>query len=80
MLLPIAYEGEGRDGYRDQIVTCDGCVSASQDTSTVHEVQQWHKHTVLCISITELVSCAFSTIPICLFFNSKKFSFTCNTV
>ena len=22
MLLPIAYEGEGRDRYRDQIVTC----------------------------------------------------------
>ena len=32
----IAYEGEGRDGYRDQIVTCD---VAFQDTSTVHEVQ-----------------------------------------
>ena len=24
-------------------------LSAFQDTSTVHEVQQWHKHTVLCI-------------------------------
>ena len=23
----IAYEGEGRDGYRDQIVTCDVGVS-----------------------------------------------------
>ena len=22
LLLSIAYEGEGRDGYRDQIVTC----------------------------------------------------------
>ena len=63
MLLPRAYEGEGMDGYRDQIVTCDGCFSAFQDTSTVHEVQQWHKHTVLCISLSELVSCAFSTIP-----------------
>ena len=29
-----------------------------------HEVQQWHKHTVLCLSLSELVSCAFSTIPI----------------
>ena len=27
MLLPIAYEGEGMDGYRDQIVTCDVGVS-----------------------------------------------------
>ena len=26
-ILPIAYEGEGRDGYRDQIVTCDVGVS-----------------------------------------------------
>ena len=47
------------------------------DTSTVHEVEQWHKHTALCISLSELVSCAFSTIPICPFFNSKNFSFTC---
>ena len=51
-------------------------ISAFQDTSTVHE-EQWHKHTVLCISLSELVSCAFSTIPICPFFNSKNFSFTC---
>ena len=29
------------------------------------------------ISLSELVSCAFSTIPICPFFNSKNFSFTC---
>ena len=27
MLLPIVYEGEGRDEYRDQIVTCDVGVS-----------------------------------------------------
>ena len=28
------------DGYRDQIIaTCDICVSAFQDTSTVHEVK-----------------------------------------
>ena len=32
MLLPIAYEGEGRDGYRDQIVTCD--VDVSLDSKT----------------------------------------------
>ena len=73
----IAYEGEGRDGYRDQIVTCDVGVSLHSKTSTVYEVEQWHKHTVLCISLSELVSCAFSTIPICPFFNSKNFSFTC---
>ena len=29
----IAYEGEGRDGYRDQIVTCDVGVSRSGSAS-----------------------------------------------
>ena len=71
MLLPIAYEGEGRDGYRDQIVTCD--VGVSLNSKTHHEVQQWHKHTVLCISLSELVSCAFSTIPICPFLIQRIF-------
>ena len=52
-----------RDGYRDQIVTCDVDVSAFQDTYIVHEVQQCTS-TVLCISLSELVFCAFSTIPI----------------
>ena len=34
LLLPIhiAYEGEGRDGYRDQIVTCDVDVSLKSKT------------------------------------------------
>ena len=32
MLLPILYEGEGRDGYRDQIVTCDVGVSLHSKT------------------------------------------------
>ena len=32
MLLSIAYEGEGRDGYRDQIVTCDVGVSLNSKT------------------------------------------------
>ena len=32
LLLPIAYEGEGRDGYRDQIVTCDVGVSLNSKT------------------------------------------------
>ena len=32
MLLAIAYEGEGRDGYRDQIVTCDVGVSLHSKT------------------------------------------------
>ena len=70
MLLPIAYEGEGRDGYRDQIVTCDVGVSLNSKTHPLFMkyIQQWHKLTVLCISLSELVFCAFSTIPICPFF------------
>jgi hypothetical protein len=30
-----------RDGYRDQIVASCGCVSAFQDTFTVHVAQWW---------------------------------------
>ena len=30
--LSIAYEGEGRDGYRDQVVTCDVDVSLHSKT------------------------------------------------
>ena len=79
MLLPrpIAYEGEGRDGYRDQIVTCDVGVSLNSKTHPLFMkyIQQWHKHTVLCIilSLSELVSCAFSTIPICPFLIHRIF-------
>ena len=67
MLLPIAYEGEGRDGYRDQIVTCDVGVSLNSKTHPLFMKYSNGKHTVLCISLSELVSCAFSTIPICPF-------------
>ena len=35
MLLPIAYEGEGRDGYRDQIVTCEVGVSLNSKTHSL---------------------------------------------
>ena len=45
-----------------------GCVSAFQDTLTVHVLWWWHKCRVFCISVSELVSCVFSTIPICLLF------------
>ena len=78
LLSPIAYEGEGRDGYRDQIVACDVGVSEFQDTSTVHEVQQWHKHTcsVMHITIRACFLCFFYN-PYMSLFNSKNFSFTC---
>ena len=32
LLIAIAYEGESRDGYRDQIVTCDVDVSLHSKT------------------------------------------------
>ena len=44
-----------------------------QGTSTAYEVLQWCKHTVLCISLSQLVSCAFSTIPICPFLIQRIF-------
>ena len=67
LLLPIAYEGEGRDGYRDQIITCDVGVSLNSKTHPLFMKYSNGTSTVLCISLSELVSCAFSTIPICPF-------------
>ena len=69
MLLPIAYEGEGRDGYRDQIVTCDVGVSLNSKTHPLFMKYSNGTSTqcYICISLSELVSCAFSTIPICPF-------------
>ena len=69
MLLSIAYEGEGRDGYRDQIVTCDVGVSLH---SKIHPLFMKYSNSTCtqCYAyhyISELVSFAFSTIPICLF-------------
>ena len=66
MLLPIAYEGEGRDGYRDQIVTCD--VGLSLHSKTHPLFMKYSKGSTQCyayIALSELVSCTFSTIPIC---------------
>ena len=75
MLLPIAYEGEGRDGYRDQIVTCDVGVSLHSKTHPLF--MKYSKGTsTQCyayIALSELVSCAFSTIPICPFLIQRIF-------
>ena len=73
MLLPIAYEGEGRDGYRDQIVTCDVGVSLNSKTHPLLIKYSNGTSTVLCISLSELVSCAFSTISICPFLIQRIF-------
>ena len=62
--MAIAYEGEGRDGYRDQIVTYDVDVSLHSETHPLFTKYSNGTSTVLCISLSELVSCAFSTIPI----------------
>ena len=58
-----------RDGYRDQIVTCDVDVSLHSKT---HPLLLKYSNGTLTqcyayISLSELVSCAFSTIPICPF-------------
>ena len=63
-----------RDGYRDQIVTHDVGVSLHSKTHPLFMKYSNGTSTVLCISLSELVSCAFSTIPICPFFNSPNFS------
>ena len=72
MLLPIAYEGEGRDGYRDQIVTCDVGVSLHSKTHPLF--MKYSKGTsTQCYALSELVSCAFSTIPIYPFLIQRIF-------
>ena len=86
MLLPIAYEGEGRDGYRDQIVTCDVGVSLNSKTHPLF-MKYSNGTSTQCYAyhyISELVSCAFSTIPICPFLIQRIFhslvSLTNNTM
>ena len=59
-----------RDGYRDQIVTHDVGVSLHFKT---HPLFMKCTSIVLCISLSELVSCAFSTIPICPFLIPRIF-------
>ena len=77
MLLPIAYEGEGRDGYRDQIVTCDVGVSLN---SKIHPLfMKYSNGTSTQCSLSELVSCAFSTIPICPFLIQRIFHLLVHT-
>ena len=81
MLLPIAYEGEGRDGYRDQIVTCDVGVSLHSKTHPLF--MKYSKGiSTQCyayIALSELVSCAFSTIPICMFITPSPPTYGENT-
>ena len=74
MLLPIAYEGEGRDGYRDQIVTCDVGVSLNSKThplfmkySSGTSTQCYAYH------YPSLFPVLFSTIPICPFLIQRNF-------
>ena len=62
-----------RDGYRDQIVTHDVGVSLHSKTHPLFMKYSNGTSTVLCISLSELVSCAFSTIPICPFLIPRIF-------
>ena len=62
-----------RDGYRDQIVTHDVGVSLHSKTHPLFMKYNNGTSTVLCISLSELVSCAFSTIPICPFLIPRIF-------
>ena len=62
-----------RDGYRDQIVTHDVGVSLHSKTHPLFMKYSNGTSTVLCISLSELVCCAFSTIPICPFLIPRIF-------
>ena len=62
-----------RDGYRDQIVTHDVGVSLHSKTHPLFMKYSNGTSTVLCISLSKLVSCAFSTIPICPFLIPRIF-------
>ena len=56
--------GEGRDRYRDQIVTCDVGVSLHSKTHPLF-MKYSNGTSTQRYALSELVSCAFSTIPIC---------------
>ena len=77
MLLPIAYEGEGRDGYRDQIVTCEVGVSLN---SKIHSLFMMYSNgtSTQCYAYhyRSLFPVFFYDLYMSLF-NSKNFSFTC---
>ena len=68
------------DGYRDQIVTHDVGVSLHSKTHPLFMKYSNGTSTVLCISLSELVSCAFSTIPICPFLISRFFHLLVSTL
>ena len=68
------------DGYRDQIVTHDVGVSLHSKTHPLFMKYSNCTSTVLCISLSELVSCAFSTIPICPFLIPRIFHLLVSTL
>ena len=76
----IAYEGEGRDGYRDQIATCDVGVSQHSKLHPLFMKYTNGTSTVSYIPVSELVSCAFSTILICPFLILKCFIYLYNNI
>ena len=68
------------DGYRDQIVTHDVGVSLHSKTHPLFMKYSNGTSTVLCISLSEFVSCAFSTIPICPFLIPRIFDLLVSTL
>ena len=74
----LAYEGEGRDGYRDQIVTCDVDVSLHSKTHPL--LMKYSNGTITqCYAYhyPSLFPVLFLQSLYVLFINSKNFSFTC---
>ena len=65
------------DGYRDQIVTHDVGVSLHSKT---HPLFMKYSNGTSTCSLSELVSCAFSTIPICPFLIPRIFHLLVSTL
>ena len=76
--MAIAYEGEGRDGYRDQIVTCDVGVSLHSKTHSLF-MKYSNGTSTQCYAYhyPSLFPVLFLQSLYVPFFNSKNFSFTC---
>ena len=63
-------EGDGRDRYRDQIVTCDVGVSLHSKTHPLF--MKYSNDTSTQCYASELVSCAFSICPFLIHLLVKK--------
>ena len=70
-------EGDGRDVYRDQIVTCDAGVSLHSKTPPV--LMNYSNGTsAQCYAYIPVSELALSTIPVCPFLIQRIYLYKCN--